>query len=527
MANKINVDVAIIGAGYSGTKITDNISYARFPDQIKVALIDTDKENFGAGLAYSPASCAPYHQTNLAAGRMQYASDYTHAEYMSHRSNAETDEPQYRLAVSKRQDIAEFLNFHLGQAEQRLESPNPKKKLTRIFGEAVSITTSTSRSFSNSHQIKLSDGKKINAHAVVLAMGNPKPKQHPLITPKMLEDDSFNDKYIGNQWLAESREKIKALCKTSESTQHKTAVIWGTGLSGDDAFRDLVYHGFKGKIIMISRNGYRHFSYPLTQKLKQAFVRPSEEFFSNLDHGEYSAVIAELSDLFEQQTGIRYDPKTKTIERQNMLDRLHQKTYTSEEVITVFQRYIPYIISVIGPKNFGNILRAHGSALNVLRVGAGYDVSNEIQAALESGQLEIIAASIDNIFYKDGDNKIKMAITHKHSGEQEIIKANLVISSLGPNYNFAQSKHPLWKSLFKQNVVSAHPTGYGLDIAENSYGTLTSKASGLFAAGPLTSGYRMCTEGIIGPPAFSMPGMRNSLDRVSNEIVDYVKELYR
>lgn len=211
--------VAIVGGGFSGAMLAAGLA----ENGVASTLIDRTGV-FGPGVAYSTGFDG--HVLNVRSGRMSAVEgrpdDFVRWLEAHHPDGADPEgfAPRrlYGLYVADRLAGAEAAHPGL---------------ITRVVGEAVALAGPV---------VCLSDGRRIEADAVVLATGNPAPD-----TADSLRADG-QDRLIGDPWRSDALDRIGP---------NDDVVILGTGLTMVDAILWLLARGWRGKATALSRRGLR------------------------------------------------------------------------------------------------------------------------------------------------------------------------------------------------------------------------------------------------------------------------------
>lgn len=520
------VAFAVIGGGFSGCLATEEILDNTDLRNTSTLLIEEEPHRYAKGYAYSDDCADEQHQTNIDLKRM-----------FPNVQHSRNDQVAQRRLVGK--IIADDLEEAIEIREHLNVLSDAPCDFNKKYGRAIDIEHDLQ---SGIKRIHFEDGSIVEAENVIIATGNSELRQLPQVTDEKLADPGFENHIMTHQWDKNEKLELQGILEDENIRQNGTIVIVGTALSGDDAVRTLIHSGFQGNIIMMSRNGHRHFEYPLSfSKPRQVHVAPEftehlQDYINTQNPEALDAAVASALSQFEQLCGVKYDPKAKTITHNDgMISKCQHAfkavcggrlasafasimpslaKYTSEEVFNQWQQYTSLLVEAIGEEAFGKLLGKHSSALNTLRVGAGADVSYEIQMAQKFGGLKIMAASIRDIEYEPDTRKMMVSYTDKGGTETKTIAADYAISSLGPNYNFSRSKDELWNNILERGFTKPHETGLGVHVQGD--GSLPG-AEGIYVVGPPTAGHRMIKDNVIGPPAFSVPGMRQSI----RETVDH------
>ena len=208
--------VAIVGAGASGTLqalhlLREGASH--------VTLIEREREP-ARGTAYGTRR--PEHLLNVTAHRMSvWPDDPEHfARWFNQRSGASDD-------YAPRMLFGDYLAELMDGAGDRLDV---------VSGEAVAVEAAN-----GGERVRLADGRRLEADAAVLALGNLRPAPVRGIEPARL-----GGAYVDDPWYGGFTEGL---------AERDTVLLVGTALTAIDAALTLDATGFKGRIIAVSRRG--------------------------------------------------------------------------------------------------------------------------------------------------------------------------------------------------------------------------------------------------------------------------------
>ncbi len=204
---------AIIGGGFSGAMLA-----VRLAEQgIASALIDRGGR-FGPGLAYSTSLDA--HVLNVRANRMSAVDgrpdDFVRWLEINHPDRADPE------GFAPRRLYGLYLQDRLAAAE----AAHPGR-IERLTGEAVAVEGGA---------VRLADGRRVEADAVVLASGNPAPTVA----------GGRGGRVVADPWATGALDSIGA---------EDDVVILGTGLTMIDMALGLLDRGWRGRATALSRRG--------------------------------------------------------------------------------------------------------------------------------------------------------------------------------------------------------------------------------------------------------------------------------
>lgn len=215
-----DVDVAVIGGGFSGTMAAVQLGRRG----LKAALIE-GSGRMGRGVAYSTRE--PAHVLNVRAEVMSaWPEDL---EDFARQVEAEGGTAK---DFSERRRFGRYMDEVLGEA---LESGKV---------EPIAATAVAARREGGGWAVTLDDGRSVKARALVLAIGNQDP------APMKVADGISPQRFVNNPWGPEARAADEHLAGTD-----KSVLLIGSGLTAVDHVLALDAHGHRGRITMLSRRG--------------------------------------------------------------------------------------------------------------------------------------------------------------------------------------------------------------------------------------------------------------------------------
>ena len=221
-------DVAIVGAGFSGTLAAINLLRHDGP---RVTLIERAPVA-GQGLAYGAAH--PGHLLNVRASNMSaFPDDRDHFVRWLDANGMTRAADQF----VERRTYGRYLRESLTNAIDRAGS-----RLALVQGDAIDIEQAAGVS------VRFGDGRAVRADAAVLAVGNLPPHAPRGLDPTRLSPRRWK----GDPW---------ALGVADGLDDTDTVLVVGTGLTMVDIVLLLETRGFGGRIVALSRRGllpHRH-----------------------------------------------------------------------------------------------------------------------------------------------------------------------------------------------------------------------------------------------------------------------------
>ncbi len=409
--------VAIVGAGFSGTLLAINLLRHDGP----AATLIERGDAAGLGVAYGTRQSD--HLLNVRAANM----------------SAFPDRPDHFTAwLGARGAGAGAADFvpralygvYLRETLAAAQAAAPER-LTIVDGEAVDIDGAT---------VRLKDGGRVDADAVVLAVGNLAPQ-----VPPGLGAIADHPAFVGNPWAAGT---------TAGLGDGDTVLLIGTGLTMVDVVLSLEAQGFAGRIVALSRRGllpHRHA--PATPPAQPLTERPRPPL---------SALVRSVR------------TRGEAIGWRSAIDELRPFTQG--------------IWAAAEPGERRRFLRHVRPWWDIHRHRLAPAVADRIDAMVASGRLTLLAGkSSDARPVADG-----VEVEWRPRGEAALrqIHATRILSCIGPQGDVTRTDDPLLAALVAGGRI--RPDGEHLGIDVESTGRVLHDDGGsddrLFAIGPMTRG---------------------------------------
>jgi len=233
LLDELHCDVAIIGAGFSGTMVAVHLLDGQHSG-LTVALIEKNGRH-GRGVAYGTAN--PLHLLNVPAAKMSAFPEVSDHFLQWLEKHPESCRRAGLAGVgpgifAPRMLYGEYVESLLQSARHQRE------RLFRLRSEATDVEPLMDGSL----RVRLANGCRVHAGRVVLALGNFPPGDPPL------RDRRFHDSaaYLKSPWLPESQ---------SLYAQDGDLLILGSGLTTLDLLVSLHERKRQGAIHVLSRRG--------------------------------------------------------------------------------------------------------------------------------------------------------------------------------------------------------------------------------------------------------------------------------
>ena len=424
--------VAIVGAGFSGSLVA--IHLMRQSVDLQVTLVEK-RGRFGPGLAYSTTNDA--HLLNVPAGKMSaFAAEPAHFfGWLRDRKYHALPHLTSESFVPRRlygRYLEDLLEHEAGSRVDRLKS---------IRSEVVGIRPNRGRAV-----MTLSDGRRIDADLVVLALGN-----FPPADPEVENQELYSTRYYRRDpWHPGALRNLDA---------DAPVLLIGSGLTMVDVVMSLLAQEHTGKIHSISRHGLtpRHHAQSLP-------LKPPE-----LDSHSISA--RALLRRVRDRIG---EAPNETSGWRSIVDSLRPITQELWRKASPLER-----------RRFHRHLRPWW---DVHRHRIPPVIAERIARAVQAGQLVFHTGPIQG--YERNRRRVVVNLRSAARDEFRRIEVARVINCSGPATDYQKINDPLVAQLMREGIVRPDPLRLGLDTAEDLrvIGRDGNPSELVYAIGPPTKG---------------------------------------
>ena len=377
---------------------------------VPVVLLD-GSGRMGRGIAYSTRE--PAHLLNVPSGKMSAWPDRPgdFAEWLGDDG----------ASFAERREFGRYLGGILGAAD------GVRREEAQCVGAARNGA---------GWNLRLDDGRKIDAAALVLANGNQPPAG--MAVAEGLPDGLF----VHNPWTAEAAEAIQEVAASGGDV-----LILGTGLTMIDTVLSLDAAGHRGRIVALSRRGLiprAHAAYDPSS------VQPGEVPAGN--------VLALWRWLRRRagETGWR-----------SAVDSLRPHSQA------LWQSF--------SPKEQRRFLRHARPWWDVHRHRIAPAVADRIAALIGNGRMGVVAGRVRSLEQRDGSLIARM--TRRGCPDIKEESFALAVNCTGPLGEMRRTADPLLRQLLADGVIGVDQLGMGLQVDERNRA-----ADRLWAVGPMTKG---------------------------------------
>ena len=417
--------VAIIGCGFSGALQAINLLRHEGP---RATLIERSGDA-GRGLAFGAAH--PTHLLNVRAANMSaFPDDPGHfARWLGERGVDDAG-----AAFVPRLTYGLYLSQQLEAARRRSNG-----RLEIVEGRVEDVVHDPA---ANRVALTLADGRRIDADAAVLAVGN-LPPHHP----RGLEDPALADHgYFADPWDERAYRDLRP---------DEPILIIGTGLTMVDVALRLDLECFAGRILAVSRRGLSpHVHAP---------ARPAETPLGERPQGEISGLVRQIR------------ARAEAIGWRAAIDELRPMTQDIWRAASDAQRQ--------------RFLRHARPWWDIHRHRIAPEVAARLQRMRDDGGLEIAGGK--PVSYRPAaGGGIDIAWRRRGSDAVETLHADRIINCTGPQGDLLRSSDPLLATLVSRGTIRPDPMRLGIDVDAQAR---TVAADGmpndwLLALGPMTRG---------------------------------------
>lgn len=416
----ITSSVAIVGAGFSGTLLAIHLLRHGCAS---VTLVER-RGAFARGIAYSTR--APEHRLNVRASGMSAFPDE-----LDHFANWWGEQGE-GAGFAGRTCYGDYLVALLEEAER--EWPD---RLRRCPGEGVQAEAKA-----EGFRLTLAGGERIDADALVLALGNLPPQDPPGLSGCRRDPD----RYVADPWAQDF---------TAGLDQGDEVAVIGTGLTMVDVVTHLATSGFGGRITALSRRGL----------VPRAHVASAAQPAGSSDDVIPSSLSALLHHVRQRANAIGW---------RDAVDQLRPLTQALWEDAPVEVR-----------RRFLRHLRPWW---DVHRHRLAPTVAAQLELLIGAGRLQVEAGRI--VGCQAGADGLDLTWQPRGMQAPRQRRFRRIINCTGPQGDLSRTDEPLLRSLLDDGLVRTDALRLGLDVTRDGEALDREGRPNprLFAVGPLSRG---------------------------------------
>ena len=404
--------VVIVGGGFSGTALAARLA-RRGIDNVLIE----GGGRAGRGVAYSTREAA--HVLNVRAEVMS-----AFPEEPDHFVRLAEAEGGTRRDFSQRRQFGRYLRAILDEAVA--------SGRTRLIEERAVAAEPAEQGWT----VQTEGGERIDASALVLALGNQPPEPLPF--------GKDSARMINNAWGEDARRAIADVVETGDDI-----LLVGTGLTMVDAVLSLDAQGYRGRIVALSRRGL------IPRGHAEFNPAPVEQ--GEVPHGDVGALWRWL-----RRRGAQVGWRAA-------IDSLRPHSQHLWQSLAADQK--------------GRFARHARPWWDVHRHRIAPEVAQRIHELVSEGRLEVVAGRIQSVREEDG----ALAVSYRRRGHDKVEEGRFAyaINCTGPLGRIDRTRDSLLKGLLDAGFAKPDQLGIALDVDEGSRLAGSDRA---WAMGPLTKG---------------------------------------
>lgn len=500
--------VTIVGAGFSGTLTA--IRLLHFADTpLEICLMEREEGYRYGGIAFGWASTNWEHMLNIQAGRITLRRE--RPEDFLEWVNEEADRSEWPqkwqyhnfgvACVVPRRIFRQYLAERLRGAAADAHADVTLRELT---GEVIDV-----RGQGGGHVVKYADaGEQGGVHdlpsdQVILATGHLSPVQAPFY--HRIKD---SERFIADPYAPGAQERFQ------ETGPEETVLVTGSALSAFDTVISLVHAGHRGQIVICSRGGHMHGTYPVDHEhdIWQARRPPFLDAEELTPESVVEGIKAEYAHLREEQ-GVKPG---------SALDAVFP-----ERVMKAWEPYVIELISRMDARDVRMLLDRYKSLIVTNRTSTVREIGGVVRSRMRGFNgaprtVEVLSAGIQDMRLVEDGMKIRVVFADRPD-----IVVDRVVNCLGNKTDYEHTGHPLWNGLVNGHGFARPQTKTHRGIEVGAHGQLIAAdgevAPGLFGVGPMRQGDETTRRGRLGAFVFSIGTLRNQCFDTAMEVLRRVK----
>jgi uncharacterized NAD(P)/FAD-binding protein YdhS len=285
--------------------------------------------------------------------------------------------------------------------------------------------------------VRLDDGERVDASALVLALGNQPPEPLPF--------GQHSARVINNPWGGEALAAVEDL-----ASSHEDVLLVGTGLTMVDAVLSLDAAGHRGRIVGLSRRG-------LIPRGHSNDMVPAPVEADEVPHGHVGTLWRWL-----RKRGAQVGWRAAVDSLRPHAHRLWQAFPLEEQ------------------RRFSRHARPWW---DVHRHRIAPEVAQRLHDMIAEGRLEIVAGRIQSV--EDGQHGLTVTYHRRSRTAVEERSFAYMINCTGPLGTISRTRDPMLKGMLADGLAKPDALGIALDVDERSR---IAGARLAWAMGPMTKG---------------------------------------
>ncbi|KAF3466506.1 FAD/NAD(P)-binding protein [Streptomyces sp. Tu 3180] len=496
--------VTIVGAGFSGTLTA--IRLLHFADTpLEICLMEREEGYRYGGIAFGRASTNWEHMLNIQAGRITLRRE--RPEDFLEWANEEADRSEWPrrwqyhtfgvACVVPRRIFRQYLAERLRGAAADASTGVTLRELT---GEVIDV-----RGRDGGYVVRYADaGPQGDVHdlpsdQVILATGHLSPVQAPFY--HRIKD---SDRFIADPYAPGAQERFRAV------GPEETVLVTGSALSAFDTVISLVHAGHRGQILICSRGGHLHGTYPADHEhdIWQARRPPFLDAERLTPEVVVEGVRAEYAHLRDEHG----------VEPGSALDAVFP-----ERVMKAWEPYVIELVSRMDARDVRMLLDRYKSLIVTSRTSTVREIGGVVRDRMREFNgapktVSVMAAGIQDMRPVEDGTRIRVVFADRPD-----IVVDRVVNCLGNNTDYERPDHPLWNSLVNGHGYARPQTRTHRGIEVGAHGQLIAAdggvTPGLFGVGPMRQGDETTRRGRLGAFVFSIGTLRNQCFDTATEVL--------
>lgn len=496
--------VTIVGAGFSGT--LSAIRLLHFADApLEICLIEREEGYRYGGVAFGWASTNWEHMLNIQAGRITLRRE--RPEDFLEWANEEADRSdwpqkwQYHTfgvaCVVPRRIFRQYLAERLRDAAT---DAHAEVSLRELSGEVIDV-----RRQGDGYVVKYADAAEqggvhdLLSDQVILATGHLSPVQAPFY--HRIRDC---ERFLADPYARGAQDWFQAV------GAEESVLVTGSALSAFDTVISLIHAGHRGQILICSRGGHMHGTYPVDHEhdIWQARRPPFLDAKKLTPEAVVEGIKAEYAHLRDEHG----------VEPGSALDAVFP-----ERVMKAWEPYVIELISRMDARDVRMLLDRYKSLIVTNRTSTVREIGGVVRSRMRGYHgapktVDVLSAGIQDMRPVEDGTKIRVVFA-----DQPDIVVDRVVNCLGNQTDYERPGHPLWHGLVNGHGYAQPQTKTHRGIEVGTHGELISAdgtaATGLFSVGPMRQGDETTRRGRLGAFVFSIGTLRNQCFDTAMEVL--------
>jgi uncharacterized NAD(P)/FAD-binding protein YdhS len=417
--------IVIIGAGFSGALTAVNLLRHSAGAPLRVSLVNLSGRmarghrrcRVPCGIAYGTASAE--HVLNVPAGNMSALADDPDDFLRYCRWANPAVQPS---SFVSRRLYGSYLEALLDAAEH---GAHAGASLERVSGEAVRLDASAC---GNEATVWLDNGRRLQAHQVVLAFGHFAPRDPAVATPAFYDSPL----YVRDPWAAGALDEVRA---------DEPVLLLGCGLTAVDVALKLSQSGRSAPLWCVSRRGL--------------MPQPHREQRGHLAPQAAAALVAHMG-----HSAASYLRAVRAAVRQHEAEGGDWRN-----VIAALRPHTPELWRRLDATQRSRFLRQLQPFWDVSRHRCAPEAFERFQQLLQAGQVRRVAGRVRS--YEVADDGVQVQLQPRGDAPALQLRVARVINCTGPGADLRHARHRLVRHLLAERMVRPDAHCVGLDVNDD------------------------------------------------------------